>query len=309
MHRPDHSGRSEQPRGPEHCGLIYSIALLALIGACGGITGGMFGVGGSVVMIPALNEALGPNQHLYQAACMIVNVFVAGPAILQHHRAGAIDRDLVVRLIPLTAVAMLAGVGISELPVFAGPGEAYLRGIFGLFLILVSLQELRHAAFHVLHDTVTVEHEQWEPSTKVMKQNSVAPHPAWRNVALVALPTGLLGGLLGVGGGLVAVPLQHRWLRIPIRTAIANSAGVIVVTSLVGAVAKNLAYMRDTGGSLKPIGLALILIPAAMFGSTWGSRWVHRLPVRWIKVGFFLLMLAAALRLVWKAFGPPLSKV
>ena len=53
----------------------------------------------------------------------------------------------------------------------------------------------------------------------------------------------------GVGGGVVAVPLQRRFLGVGLRSAIANSATLIVLLSVVGATAKNLA-------------LALALAPA-----------------------------------------------
>ena len=51
------------------------ITLLA-IGLVAGFLGGLLGIGGAVVMIPALIWAFGENQHLYQAATMICNCFV-----------------------------------------------------------------------------------------------------------------------------------------------------------------------------------------------------------------------------------------
>ncbi|MCH9003289.1 MAG: TSUP family transporter, partial [Planctomycetes bacterium] len=64
---------------------------MLLIGLFTGVVGGLLGVGGSIVMIPAMTEVIGPDQHLYQAAAMIVNFFVVVPAVYQHRKAGAID--------------------------------------------------------------------------------------------------------------------------------------------------------------------------------------------------------------------------
>ncbi len=111
------------------------MAIIVAIGLTAGLTGGLLGVGGSIVMIPALTEFFGPDQHLYQAAAMMVNFFLVIPAVDQHQRAKAIDRATVSRLIPIAVGAIFVGVGFSELPVFAGTGEAYLRGLFGLFLL------------------------------------------------------------------------------------------------------------------------------------------------------------------------------
>lgn len=269
------------------------IFLLVLIGLFAGVIGGMLGVGGSIVMIPAMTEVLGPNQHLYQAAAMIVNFFVVVPAVYQHRRAKAIDGATVIRIVPLSLVAVLAGVGISELPFFAGNGEAYLRGLFGLFLLFVAVTDLyRLARKRREGSAVPAEHE-----------NPIrAPRPiSWGSAVLVAVPTGLVAGILGVGGGIMAVPLQRRFLNIPIRTAIANSATIIIATSLVGATSKNYAYVVDSGFSISSFILAALLIPTAMIGSSFGSRLTHRVPLNFVKVAFFLLLLVAAIRLTYGA--------
>jgi len=275
------------------------LGFLILIGAFGGLTGGLFGVGGSVVMIPALTETLGPDQHLYQAAAMIVNFFVAAPAAVQHYRMRAIQGAVVVRLIPLSMVAVVVGVGISELPIFAGRGEGYLRGLFGLFLGALSIQELgriwRSGA--TLNTTGTLSDPNDPPAPP-----RTGPSP-WRWAAAIAIPTGLIAGLLGVGGGLVAVPLQHRWLRVPMRTAIANSAAVIVATSFIGAAVKNYAFLQEHQGSMQAFALSVVLIPSAVLGSLVGSRWVHVLSLRLIKAAFFVLLFIGAARLVLGALG------
>ena len=68
-------------------------AVLAAVGLLAGVLGGLLGVGGSILMIPAMvflfADRYGPEgQHLYQAAAMIVNLFVVLPAVDRHRRAG-----------------------------------------------------------------------------------------------------------------------------------------------------------------------------------------------------------------------------
>jgi len=270
------------------------IVELVFIGLAAGIVGGMLGIGGSVIMIPAMTEMFGANQHLYQAAAMIVNFFVVVPAVLQHRRAGAVDGATVARLIPLASAGMIAGVALSELPFFAGSGEAYLRGIFGLFLLAMCAYDI-YRLFR------------WRPPIDTMNPygSTARPQPESRSItrltwslsAIVAIPAGLVGGLLGIGGGALAVPLQRRFLHLPIRNAIANSAALIIPTSLLGASIKNYAYYVDHRGTLESFGLALVLIPTAMIGSFFGSRGTHRLPLRAIKVAFFILLSFVAIRL------------
>lgn len=264
---------------------IHVMELLA-IGLAAGVIGGMLGVGGSIVMIPALTEVFGPDQHLYQAGAMIVNFFVVVPAVYQHARADAVDRTTVFRLIPLTLVSVLVGVALSELSLFRGTGESLLRGAFGLFLLSLCGIDMYRLFVPRPRDAAVTE----------------LPRPSWGLSAIVALPTGVLAGLFGVGGGALAVPLQRRFLRIPIRRAIANSATVIIATSLVGATAKNYAYFVAHDGSFRPAYLALGLIPTAIAGSLFGSYLTHRVEARTVKIAFFALLAIVAVRMVYGAF-------
>jgi len=264
--------------------------VLCLIGLLAGSVGGLLGVGGSIIMIPALTEFLGPNQHLYQATAMIVNFFVVVPAVIRHRRAGAIQWPAVYQLLPFALLAVVIGVGISELAFFSGRGEAYLRLLFGLFLMTVATIDLLRLI---------------RPRPQPQSGDNSKPINArtgWRLAGLVAVPTGLIAGLFGIGGGLVAVPLQRRVLGIPIRRAIANSATIIIVTSLAGAFTKNYAYITQHEGRLDSLRFAAILIPTAILGSWIGATGTHRLPIRGIRIAFFLLIAAAAIRLTHRAW-------
>ena len=276
---------------------MFAYGLMLLIGLFAGITGGMLGVGGSIVMIPAMTELLGPDQHLYQSAAMIVNFFVVLPAAYHHRRVGSLDRSAITRLMPLGIVSVIVGVIISELGVFSGTGEAYLRLLFGLFLLSLMLADLRRMlrGSDVAADTLERATNDSNSELRISRDWSL------RSSIAVAVPTGLIAGLLGVGGGVLSVPLQRRFLNMSIRTAIGNSSAIIMATSLVGALVKNYAYYSESVGSLASLQLAAMLIPSAMIGSAIGSRLTHRLPLRAVKMSFFLLLLFVAIRLSYQA--------
>lgn len=272
---------------------------LIIIGCVAGGIGGLIGIGGSLIMIPALTEVLGPDQHRYQAAAMIVNFFVVVPAVIQHRRAGAIQPRNVLRLIPLATVAVIGGVLISELPVFRDFGEAYLRLIFGVFLLIVSLTDLTRIARTARAERLATADNGNDPTSgqRIREGEKEGDTNHWSSAAAVALPTGLLAGMLGVGGGMLAVPLQRKFLSVPMRSAIANSATIIVVTSLVGAALKNVAYARIHGSASESLTLAAALIPTAIVGSYIGSGLTHKLPVRVIKTVFLVLLTITAVRI------------
>ncbi|GJM25972.1 MAG: UPF0721 transmembrane protein [Phycisphaerae bacterium] len=256
-----------------------------VIGFAAGILGGLLGIGGSVVMIPALTEALGPRPHLYQAAAMIVNFFVVAPALIQHAKVKAIIFPVVRTMAPVATIAVLAGVWTSELDLFKGSGQATLILIFGIFLLWVAGRQVMAI---------------WADPIKPSDPANQPQRNGWRAALMIGAPMGFIAGLLGVGGGVICVPFQVRFLKIPLRQAIANSAATILVLSLVGAILKNCALV--TGHSdiqlTESLTLAGTLIPPAIIGSMLGSRLTHTLPIKILRAALVLILLTAAARMI-----------
>jgi hypothetical protein len=265
------------------------VVLLILIGVVAGGSGGLLGIGGSVVMIPGMILLFGPErQHLYQAAAMIVNFFVMAPAVWQHYRAEATLRSVTRWMIPSAIVGIVLGVYSSELGVFRGAGRGYLQIMFAVFLV------------YVVGYNVWRLRTQWR--LPPMDDISARQLSKWRIVALVGLPTGILGGLLGIGGGLMAVPAQQLALKMPLPRAIANSASTIVWSSIIGAVLKN-SRLGDHGFTLgQSLVLSACLIPSAMAASWYTSAKVHRWPVSAIRAAFVIVLLYAGIHVFVKGW-------
>ena len=268
-------------------GIVETI-ILCLIGLFAGALGGLLGIGGSIIMIPAMTEFFGPRQHLYQAAAMIVNFFVVVPAVIQHLRAGAVMGRMVRLMAPLAVGGVICGVLASEWSVFHGRGQAYLIILFLLYAAAQNVPQLISR----------------RTSSKPEGSSDPPPH-GWRVALGAGVPTGLVAGLLGVGGGIVCVPLQNRLLGIPLRNAIANSAATIIALSCIGAVSKNYALVihhpeYTVGESLR---LAAALIPTAIVGALIGARLTHRLPLRILRAALIVLLVAASARMINRGAG------
>jgi uncharacterized membrane protein YfcA len=218
---------------------------------------------------------------------MIVNFFVVVPATLQHARAQAIVWPVVGGIAPAAVIAVIGGVAVSESQAFLGHGEAYLTGLFGLFLVYTGAIEVVHWLRPPPQSTET------QPATAT-----------WQSGVLIGLPTGFLGGLLGIGGGLICVPLQRRILGLPLRNCIANSAATIIALSLVGATFKNIAVIRS--GEFPwwySFWLAGILIPTAFIAASYGGRFTHRLPAKYLRLVFVVLVFGLAYRMCSLAYA------
>ncbi len=259
----------------------WMIAVAVPLGLLAGVFGGMLGVGGSVIMIPALTLCLGPDQHLYQAAAMIANIGVSWPAARRHKRHGAIVAPVMRWMLPAAIVTVLLGVAISNLPVFAGSERGvWLGRILAVFLLWEVWINLRKLILR--HDEEPFEH------ARVTVPRSIG----------VGAAMGTIGGLLGIGGGAMAVPLQQWFLRLPLRNAIANSAAVMVFSASLGAVFKNATLAKHGHPWYAGLILAACLVPTCVLGGRIGASLTHRLPLRQVRMAFVGMMLIAAWRML-----------
>ena len=263
--------------------------LVALIGLLGGMLGGLLGLGGSVFIIPALTFLLGTNQHLYQAAALITNVFVAVAASMRHRGRNTIRRDIVPWLAASSTIAAVIGVVVSNL-IEPRP----LAAVFGLFLCYASLAEVM-GLFRRSIDP---------PAPPV-------EGPKVRLGALVGLAGGFASGLLGIGGGAIMVPLLRKFGRLPVRQAVASAATAMIFACCIGAVTKNLsiAGLTDSEGApltlAASLSLAALLTPMATIGGSLGASLVYRLPVTAIRVVLSMLLAFSGARMVMSG-GPHL---
>ena len=121
----------------------------------------------------------------------------------------------------------------------------------------------------------------------------------WRRLVLIGLAAGLLGGGLGVGGGIILVPLlvavgfdRHR--------AHATSLAAIIFIVVAGAISFGLSGEIDVA-----VGVTVGL--GGVVGSVIGANLMHRLQPRTLTIIFAFVLLVAALRMITGADPLPLS--
>ena len=252
-----------------------------------GLFGGMLGIGGSIVMIPALTFAFGQNQHLYQASAMICNFFVATSSLLAHHRARALVPAVLKRLIPTAVITVIAGVALSNSALFAREKSYLLARLFGAFLLYV------------------VGYNIWRFFSK--KQftmhgfaQSLNPHIGLLSTCIGAV-TGFCAGLLGMGAGSVTTPLQQITLKMPIKNAMSNSAATITAIALIGAAYKNFTLHEHGLEIVDSLRIAACLIPTAIIGGLIGGHLMHRLHLNIVRAVFIIVLILAALKLITTA--------
>ena len=90
------------------------ILFLFGLGIIAGTLGGLLGIGGSVIMIPALSIILGWQFHLAQAVAMTVNPAVAVSAATKHHQNQSVSWTAVRRVLPLSIVCISIAAWLSN---------------------------------------------------------------------------------------------------------------------------------------------------------------------------------------------------
>jgi uncharacterized membrane protein YfcA len=262
------------------------IALIGAIGLSGGLLGGLVGLGGSMVILPALTLAMGTNQHLYQSAALVTNVLVAIAAVLRHRGRGTIRRQIAWPLGVAGCSTAIVGVLVSNLV-----PPVPLAALFGAFLA--------YASIAILWATV-----------REAEQTATPPQaPRNRSGAIfVGGCGGFASGLLGIGGGAVMVPMLQRLSGLNVREAVATSSMAMIPMASIGAVAKFLSVpvlAAPDGSALERVdvlALAALLGPPAMLGASLGAAMVYRLPVRVIRATLGVLLLVASFRMLGLVF-------
>ncbi len=230
-----------------------SIAAYLAFGLFGGMIGGLLGVGGSIGFIPLATIFLAPDKQQLQGAAMIANVVVATTAFRRYRSKGTIDWSLARRLIPPAVVSVLAGVWVS-----VRVDAAEFRLLFAAFLAIVAVREFRQLARRAPESP---DGERELPRTQA---------------TVIGTVMGFLSGLLGIGGGVVGIPLMRAWGHLEVKRAIVTSVCTMIPLTIVGATTKAFTLWRtplpEGGAALWPaLGIAACLVPTAILGSWLGA--------------------------------------
>jgi uncharacterized membrane protein YfcA len=265
------------------------ILLAVILGLVAGVIGGLAGIGGSLVMIPGLGLIYGYDepdrviQHLYMASAMGVNVLVSAPAAWQHKKKGSLSIPTAKLILPGMLIGMMSGVWVSD----QAPGR-WLFSLLAAFIAIYAISNLIRAARKTIEPELTQMRTEWWP------------------YALIGLFTGFLGGLIGIGGGLVMVPLMQMFCRVPLKTAIGTSSAVMVVSALLGATQKVLNLENHGLEWMQALKLIGIMGPGAVVGGILGAKLAHALPLQGLRVAVSILLALIAARLVFteRTHGP-----
>jgi uncharacterized membrane protein YfcA len=242
--------------------------IVTLTGAVAGFFGGLFGVGGGIVLVPLLAGRLRFTQHQAHGTSLAVILITALSGAAVYAANGNVDVITgVLAGLASTATAPLGAWLASRL---SGNG---LRRAFSIFLVCVAVRLF------------------WMPGGGDVAR--VAGMARLAADAGIGAAVGLLAGFMGVGGGIIAVPTFRLLLGMP--QQLAQGTSLLVILGAAGSGA--FAHSRRGNILWAPVpwlGLgAVVAVPLA-------SWWVQRLP-QVLLVRAFAVFLAVNAVYGWRA--------
>lgn len=244
------------------------LAVLA-IGLLAGVLGAILGLGGGVVVVPALEAVLPLFGHPISIAQAVAASQVGVLAVGLAGTAGYLRQGLIrARTGYLLSPYTILGGVVGSLLGLRLPARV-VATVFAALLL--------YSAYNLLRGLRRVEVER-VPSRLVPPAMTVA---------------GVMSGLLGIGGGTVQVPVMNLLGGLPIRQAIATSTFIMGLT----AVANALVY---GAGGLLDYRLAGAVALGVLVGARLGTGLQQRIPAAQLKLFFSLLLIFTAGQLLYK---------
>jgi hypothetical protein len=270
---------------------VLDSALMLGAGIAAGVFGSLLGLGGGILIVPLLT--LGFGLPLLTAigvslVCVIMTSGAAAGVYLERHVA---NLRLGMTLELFTACGALAGGLIA----FLLP-ERVLEGLFSALLLYVAFTMARRR-----EQPAKDANDEPEAGAALPGIAATLSGPGYRirRLGLGAIGSvfaGVISALLGVGGGLVKVPVMHVIMGVPLRVATATSNLMIGITASASAIIYLLRGGIDPYVAA-PTGIGVFL------GASLGSRVAHRIDLRVLRVLFVVILLYTAAQMIQRALS------
>lgn len=262
---------------------IYLILSYFATGIFAGLMSGLLGIGGGVVVVPALAAIFFHYSSIPEALYMkmaigtslAIMIVTLGSSVYAHHKKNAVNWGLVKKIAPGLMVGVITGaILVRFLP------SNYLSNFFSIFLVFIGCQLLLKKSPKNL--------------VEIAPQNFSFPV-----IGFFSIVIGVLSSVLGTGGGTMWVPF-FLWRKLPMRDAIATSVACGILAALFATssyIISGLFYVQSIPWSTSYIywpAFFGVSIMSVLFAPV-GANLAHRLPNELLRRIFAVFILLIAL--------------
>jgi uncharacterized membrane protein YfcA len=272
---------------------MTAIVILIILGIVAGIIGSLVGLGGGILIVPALMYLAGvfPAFHgvtpqIAIGTSLFVIIFTGLSSTLAYMKYKLVDYKSGLIFFIGSGAGSIAGAYVSNM--FQADSFSLW---FGIFMIVISLSlklKRKERPAEKTHGGVIRTFQESDGTVYTYSYH------VWTGIS-IAIVVGFLGGLFGIGGGSLMVPAMILLFLFPPRVAIATSMFIIFLSSITGSIA------HIASGHVNWL-FALCLAPGAWVGGRLGA-FINRtlksnvlvLVMRWVLVLIGLRMIFQAI--------------
>jgi uncharacterized membrane protein YfcA len=276
-----------------HAVVSFLIALLA------GAFGSVLGIGGGLFIIPSLNLFLGVQLKTAIAASIVavIATSLGGGHVYVRNRVADIRLGLILAL--ATAPSAVVGAILAT--------HVNARVLAAVFAVVLGASAYRMVGSArsggpptARATTHTPSHLRFRTGYREPSTGEVIPYRISRVPLGVAASTvaGLVSGMLGVGGGIVQVPVMNLLMGVPIKVATTTSTYIIGITAMAGA----LVYYNHRPSLVDPA-LAVPVTIGVFIGASIGSRLLGRVSQTALRNTFTAVLAVYAVQMALQVIG------
>lgn len=272
---------------------IFQISLLMIFGIFIGIIGSVLGVGGGIFIVPFLLLVF--KLPIKSAiAVSLVSIIATSSSVASTN----VEKGLAnVRLGVFLEIATAAGSIAGSLLMLKIPSD-FLQ-IFFAFMLIPSALSMYIKAKKPSMEEIPLDSDEdfsfsyYDSSLK----RKVKYKPKKTKIAfLFSAIAGMLSGLLGIGGGIIVVPVMNIICGIPMKVATSTSNFMLGLTGCVSAIIlfKN-GYVVEN--------IAVFLIIGVIVGGIIGMKFLSRTKNSTVQIIFSILMMGISIEMIWRTFS------
>lgn len=260
---------------------FVQLLVYLLTGGVAGLFAGLLGVGGGLIIVPALVWVFQRHGfdtavivHLAVGTSLATIVITSLSSIRAHHRRGAVRWPLVARLAPGIVAGAWLGAAVADLL-----PTLWLQRVFALFVIVIGLQMLLGA-----------------------RADAHRELPGRFGMSVAGTLIGMISAIVGIGGGSLTVPFLN-WCSVNMRNAVATSAACGLPIAVAGSIGFAVAgwgdpaLPRGSSGFVYWPAFAAISVASFLLAPV-GARLAHSLPLPALRRVFAALLLGVGAKML-----------
>ncbi|GFO64779.1 sulfite exporter TauE/SafE family protein [Geomonas paludis] len=273
--------------------MVITFITIFAIGIAAGVVGAILGLGGGIIIVPALTLGFGMSMRTAVAASTVCIIATSTGAAVAFLRDRLTNTRVAIWLEMGTSLGALTGALVAALV-----NQRVLFVLFGLLLAYSAYNMFRtrkeHTRPEVVPDAI---------SSKLRLGGSYYDKALGRRVEyqvtrtlpglIIMYFSGAAAGLLGIGAGIFKVPAMDQVMGMPFKASSATSNFMIGVTAASGAV----VYFAR--GDVKPL-VAGPVVLGVLLGAILGARLMMRMPASKIRLFFMPILAYTAIEMIYK---------